>query len=77
MGVSVCVCALLAAARPRMLERYALVVVALTFFVFLYRDEHAWNALEDRLQGAVAHLTPGHCVAIRGAKAGTPCGSTN
>jgi len=36
-GVAVCICGLLGAARPRMLERYALVAVALIFFCFLYR----------------------------------------
>jgi len=77
LGVSVCVCALVGAARPRILERYALVVVALIFFGFLYRDERAMNALEDRMQGAVAQSVPGHGVVIRGVKAGMPCGSTN
>ena len=75
LGVGVCVCALLGAARPRMLERYALMVVALIFFGFLYRDERAMNALEDRLQGAVAQSAPGQRVVIRGVKAGTSCGS--
>ena len=68
LGVSVCVCTMLGAARPRMLERCALVVVALIFFGFLYGDERAMNALEDRMQGAVAQ-------SIRGVKAGIPCGS--
>jgi Na+/H+ antiporter NhaB len=77
LGVSVCVCALLGAARPRMLERYAVVAVALIFFGFLYRDERSLNALEDRMQGAVAQSAPGHGVVIRGVKADVPCGSTN
>jgi hypothetical protein len=75
LGVGVCVCALLGAARPRMSVRYALVVVALIFFGFIYRDERTRNALEDRMQGAVAQSAPGHGVAIRGVKAGMPCGS--
>ncbi len=77
LGVSVCVCALLGAAKPRMLERCALVAVALIFFVFLYRDERAMNALEDRMQDAVAQSAPAHRVVIRGVTAGIPCGSTN
>ena len=77
LGVGVCVCALLGAARPRMSERCALVAVALIFFGFLYRDERAMNALEDRMQGAVAQSAPGHRVVIRGGKAGMSCGSTN
>ena len=75
--MSGCVCALLGAARPRMLERYALMALALIFFGFLYRDERVMNALEDRMQGAVAQSAPGHGVVIRGVKAGMPCGSTN
>ena len=77
LGVGVCVCALLGAARPRMSERCALVAVALIFFGFLYRDERAMNALEDRMQGAVAQSAPDHGVAIRGVKAGMPWGSAN
>ena len=76
LGVSVCFCALLGAAKPRTLEHCALVAVALIFFVVLYRDERALNALEDRMQGAVAQLAPRHCVVIRGVEAGTPCGKT-
>jgi hypothetical protein len=75
LGVGVCVCALLGAARPRMLERCALLAAALIFFCFLYRDERAMNALGDRMQGAVAQSAPGHRVTIRGVKAGLPCGS--
>jgi hypothetical protein len=77
LGVSVCVCALLGAARPRMLERYALVAVALIFFVFLYGDERALNALEDRMQGAMAQLGAGHGVVMGGVKGDMPCGSSN
>jgi hypothetical protein len=72
LGVSVCVCALLGAARPRMLERCALVAVALVFFGFLYRDERATNALDDRMQGAVAQSATGHPVVIPGVNSGTP-----
>jgi hypothetical protein len=62
LGVGVCVCALLGAARPKRLERYALVVVALVFFGFLFRDERALNSFEDRMQDTVAHLAPGQRV---------------
>jgi hypothetical protein len=62
LGVGVCVCALVGAARPRVWERYGLVVVALVFFGFLYRDERALNAFEDRMNGAVAQLAPGQRV---------------
>ncbi|HUI55826.1 MAG TPA: hypothetical protein VLY04_12695 [Bryobacteraceae bacterium] len=56
LGVGICVCALLARARPRPFERYALVLVALVFFGFLYRDERALNSFEDRMQDTVAQL---------------------
>lgn len=62
LGVGICVCALLAAARPHALERYAPLVVALVFFGFLYRDERALNSFEDRMQEAVAGLPPGRRV---------------
>jgi hypothetical protein len=62
----------LAAARPRMLERCALVAVAMIFFGLLYRDERATNALEDRMQGAVAQSATGHLVVIPGVNSGTP-----
>jgi hypothetical protein len=54
----ICACALLAAARPRAFERCAMVAVALTFFLFLYRDERLLNAFEDRVDAAVAGIQP-------------------
>lgn len=62
LGVGICVCGLLGAARPRVLERYALLLVPLVFFVFVYRDERALNSLEDRMEGAVAQLASGQRV---------------
>src|ERR1035441_8580554 len=59
LGVGVCVCALLGAARPKRLEVCSLALVATVFFVFLYRDERALNAFEDRMQDTVATLSPG------------------
>ena len=62
LGVGVCVCALLAAAKPRRLEFYAMVTVALLFFGFLYRDERRLNSFEDQMQDTVAKLEPGQRV---------------
>ena len=62
LGVGICVCALLSSARPRAFERYALVVVALVFFGFLYRDERILNSFEDRMQNTVGQLPPGQRV---------------
>jgi hypothetical protein len=62
LGVAVCVCAMLAAAPPRVVERYALIGVALIFFGFIYRDERALNAFEDRMQDVVSMLPPGERV---------------
>jgi hypothetical protein len=58
LGVGVCVCALLGAAAPRASERYALLVVAIVFFGFLYRDERVLNSFEDRMSDPVADLIP-------------------
>jgi hypothetical protein len=62
LGVGICVCALLAAARPPRYERYALVLLAVVFFGFLYRDEHLLNSFEDQMQDTVASLPPGQRV---------------
>lgn len=58
LGVGVFVCALLGAARPRAWVRGALLVLSLVFFGFLFHDERALNALEDRMQNKVALLPP-------------------
>ena len=62
LGVGICVCALLGAARPRQWERYAIVAMAAVFFCFLYVDERALNRFEDKMEGAVAQLTFGQRV---------------
>jgi hypothetical protein len=38
------------------IERYALVLVAVVFFGFMYRDERALNQLEDRMEDVVSTL---------------------
>jgi hypothetical protein len=62
LAVGICLCALLARARPRPFERGAMVAIAVVFFAFLYRDERAVNAFEDRMQDTVASLPPGQRV---------------
>ena len=59
LGVGICVCALLAAARPHALQRYAMALVALVFFGFLYRDEKILNVLEDRIDGVISRIPAG------------------
>jgi hypothetical protein len=59
LGVAVCVCALLGSVAPRAFERHALVAVAGVFFIFVYRDERALNAFEDRIEDVVSQLAPG------------------
>jgi hypothetical protein len=54
LGVGVCVCALLGIARPRAFERWALVAVALVFFVFVHRDERSFNSFQDQMQDTIA-----------------------
>lgn len=60
--IAVCACALLAAAKPGVVQRFALAAVALLFFGFLYRDDRLLNSLEDRMEQAVAQLPPGQRV---------------
>jgi hypothetical protein len=62
--VAVCMCAMLALAPSRKLEQYTLITVSLGFFGFLYRDEKVLNALEDRIQLAVAGIPKGQRVTI-------------
>jgi hypothetical protein len=62
LGVAVCVCAMLASTPPRLVERYALIAVAVVFFGFIYRDERMLNAFEDRMQDVVSMLPPGERV---------------
>jgi hypothetical protein len=62
LAVGICLCALLAAAPMRVYHRYAMAVVALVFFGFLYRDEGALNAFEDRMTRLVSQLPPGQRV---------------
>ena len=62
LAVGICLCALLAAAPMRPYHRYALGLVALLFFGFLYRDEGALNAFEDRMTSLVSQLPPGQRV---------------
>jgi hypothetical protein len=62
LAVGVCLCAMLAAAPMRAYHRYAMGVVALLFFGFLYRDEGALNAFEDRMTRLVSQLPPGQRV---------------
>jgi hypothetical protein len=52
LAVGVLICALVAAARPHAVIRYAPLAVALLFFGFLYRDEAILNSVEDRIQAA-------------------------
>jgi hypothetical protein len=61
LAVGICLCALLAA-PVRASHRYAMAVVALLFFGFLYRDEGALNAFEDRIATLVSQLPPGQRV---------------
>jgi len=62
LAVGICLCALLAAAPMRAYHRCTMGVVALLFFGFLYRDEGALNAFEDRMTRLVSQLPPGQRV---------------
>jgi hypothetical protein len=58
LALGICLCALLAPAPMRAYHRCAMAVVALLFFGFLYRDEGALNAFEDRMTELVSRLPP-------------------
>jgi hypothetical protein len=62
LAVGICWCAVLARAPMRAYHRYAMALVALLFFGFLYRDEGILNALEDRMTRLVSQLPPGQRV---------------
>jgi hypothetical protein len=59
LGVGVCVCAMLASARPQRWARVAMTVLAVLFFALLYADEKALNRFEDEMQGVVAQVPHG------------------
>jgi hypothetical protein len=86
LGVGICVCALLAGARPRTFQHFAMMFVAVVFFGFLYRDEKTLNTREDRMDGVISRVSPsrplppvspGQCgpMAVRNRKEGAPCGN--
>ncbi len=58
LALGICICAWLACAPVPRLPNFALAAAALLFFGFLYADESALNAFEDRMQAAVAQLAP-------------------
>jgi hypothetical protein len=62
LGVGICVCALLGAARPTGWQRFGMAAVAGVFFLFLYQDERALNRFEDQMESVVASLPPGQRV---------------
>lgn len=62
LPAGVCLCAVLAGARPRAVHRYVLAAVAVLFFGFLYRDERLLNAFEDRLEEAMKQVPSGQRV---------------
>ena len=62
LPLSVCVCALLAAARTRRYQHYLAGAMTLLYLGMLYRDERLLNTFEDRVSAAIAQLPPGQRV---------------
>jgi hypothetical protein len=62
LAAGVCICALLASAKARPLQQWAMAAVAVVFFGFLFHDESALNAFEGRMQRMVMQLPPGQRV---------------
>ena len=59
LASAVCLCALIGRAPLRAVQRSMLMIVALVFFVYLFRDERALNRFEDRVDQAIAQLPAG------------------
>jgi len=62
LGVAVCVCALLGSVEPKAHVRWAMGIVALVFFGFVYVDERALNSFEDQMEKVISMLPPGQRV---------------
>ncbi len=62
LPLTVCFCALAALAPRRVKAEYLAGVVTIVFFAFLFHDERAFNAFEDRIERRVATLQPGQRV---------------
>ncbi|MGA8214405.1 MAG: hypothetical protein WB799_12485 [Candidatus Sulfotelmatobacter sp.] len=62
LATALMMCAVLAAAPTTRLIRVALLSVAVLFFALLYTDHRDLNRMEDRLDIAVARLSPGQRV---------------
>jgi hypothetical protein len=86
LGVGICVCALLAGARPRTFQHVAMLLVAVVFFGFLYRDEKTLNTREDRMDRVMSRVSPSRPlppvrlgqdgpIAVSNRKEGAPCGN--
>ena len=58
LPAAVCLLAWLGGAAARLWDRYVGIAAVGLFFVFLYGDESKLNALEDRIEMAVAQLPP-------------------
>jgi hypothetical protein len=59
LAVGVCLMAALSQVQMRPYQRYAVAILALVFFGFLYGDERALNRLEDQVQHVIQPLKPG------------------
>jgi hypothetical protein len=64
LGAAVCLCALLASAKFGRLHYWAMGALTAAFFLFLFHDDRAFNAFEDRIGQVVAALPPGQRVLL-------------
>jgi hypothetical protein len=64
LGAAVCLCALLASAKFGRMQYWAMGALTAVFFLFLFHDERAINAFEDRIGQVVAALPPGQRVLL-------------
>jgi hypothetical protein len=64
LGAAVCLCGLLASAKFGRLQYWSMGAVTAAFFFFLFHDERAFNAFEDRIGQVVAALPPSQRVLL-------------
>jgi len=58
LALGICICALLAGSMNRRMQHYLTGVVVLVFAALLFRHQHTFNEIEDRMQKLVATLPP-------------------
>jgi hypothetical protein len=64
LGAAVCFCSLLASVKFGRIHYWSMGALTAVFFLFLFHDDRAFNAFEDRIGQVVAVLPPGQRVLL-------------